>query len=273
MKIIKPVLWILGLILLYQVVALVFILGIASFTGDLEDITLMSADYQTLALLFTQIVMGLIFFLMVRKKGVKEFLRIKPIKPIMLVWAFVAGLLLINVSGLLIAAMSVIIPEQLEAYIEAVEASIGGANPLLAFVVVVIGASLVEEVMLRGLFFRKFENVVNGTVLVILSGLFFGVFHLNIIQGIFTSVVGIFFALGFYWTKSLWVPIFMHAGNNFFAWAAGNFIPEAWLESIAFNAISYGLLIFVAPYALYQMYLYYKNQDVSDITYENSLVE
>jgi membrane protease YdiL (CAAX protease family) len=232
----------------------------------------MSADSQTLALLLTQITMGLLFYITTRKKGLKTYLRIKPLQPIMYLWAFVIGLSLVNLSGLLILIMGAIIPEQLEAYIEAIEASIGGANAILAFFVVVIGASLVEEVMLRGLFFRKFENLVNGTVLVILSGFFFGVFHLNIIQGVFTTVIGIFFALGFYWTKSLWIPIFMHAGNNFFAWAAGNIIPEAWLETIPFAVVSYSLLIFIAPYGFYQLYLYYKNQDSLNSLSEDSIL-
>lgn len=267
MKLFKATLWILGFILLYQVVAVLYIIVLAGF--NLEAIALISADYQTLALLFTQITMGLIFYMTTRKKGLKTFLRIKPLKPIMYLWSFVLGLSLVNISGLLILLMGIIIPEQLEEYIALIESSIGGANPLLAFVVVVLGASLVEEVMLRGLFFRKFENIVNGTVLVILSGLFFGIFHLNIIQGVFTTVIGIFFALGFYWTKSLWVPILMHAGNNFFAWAAGSIIPEAWLETIPFAIVSYGLLIFVGPYALYQMYLSYKKQDISDLVIEN----
>lgn len=272
MKIIKPVLWVLGLILLYQVIATIYLLGIAIYTDNLEGITLMTPDQQTLALLFTQITMGLLFFLTTRNKGIKSYLRIKPLNPIAYLWAFLAGLSLVNISALLIGAMSVLLPEQLEAYVELVEASIGGANALLGFVVVVVGASLIEEIMLRGLFFRKFENVVGATITIVLSGFFFGVFHLNIIQGIFTTVIGIFFALGFYWTKSLWVPILMHAGNNFFAWGA-SLLPEAWLESIPYIVISYGVLIVVLPYALYQLYKIHPQRDVSDLIIENPFKE
>jgi hypothetical protein len=60
----------------------------------------------------------------------------------------------------------------------------------------------------------------------------------------------------------------MHAGNNFFAWGA-SLLPEAWLESIPFIVISYGFLIVVLPYALYQLYKIHAQRDVSDLIIEN----
>jgi membrane protease YdiL (CAAX protease family) len=165
---------------------------------------------------------------------------------LILLWAFLIGLGGLNISGILIVAMEYLFPAQMAAYVEMIETSIGSANILLSLISAVILAPLVEEVVMRGMLFRWFEKTnIKPWALIILSGLFFGIWHLNLIQGVFTTVIGIVYALAFMMTKSLWVPLVMHFSNNAFA-TAMVYLPDTILESHLFMILSY-LMILLVP--------------------------
>ncbi len=253
MKYFKPLVYIFALMLLFQFFAAVYLLIIAGFTGNLEDVTALSGNAQSFGLLLTQISMLIFLLLVFKKYGIKHYWRIKKAPRKAYLWAFIAGFAMINISLLVMDVMNLIIPEALDRYIEVVEASFGDTNLLLGFIVVVIGASLIEEIMLRGIYFRFFENILPVWLLIGLSGLFFGLFHMNIVQGIFGTLIGILMALAFYWIRSLWIPILMHMGNNLHAWLGGA-VPEAWLEATPMVVFNYILMFVVLPISLYQLY-------------------
>lgn len=89
--------------------------------------------------------------------------------------------------------------------------------PLLMHITV----GLIEEVMMRGIFFRVVHESVGSWLALLASGLLFGAMHLindNISAlGIAdTAVAGVFFAAAFLLTGRLWLCAALHAGWNFF---------------------------------------------------------
>lgn len=239
----KPVLKALGFITLYLVVNTVILVGFFALS-DVQEIEDISANAMTAMLIGTQLVV-LVIILFIYKKNLSSVVRFRKTTPKILLWSFVIGLAGINISAILIGVMGVLFPTQMAEYIEAIEGSIGGANVLLSVIAAVILAPLVEEIALRGMLFRWFEKInTKPWVIVILSGLFFGLFHLNLIQGVFTAVIGVLYALAFYMTKSLWVPIVMHLANNGFAVVA-SYLPESIFESMVFIVLSYAMLILI----------------------------
>ena len=239
----KAILKTLGFIALYVLVNTMILIGFFAFNPgvEIEDI---SANAMTAMLIATQLAI-LVIIVLIYRKNFKDFVRLRKTTPKILIWSFIIGLAGINISGLLIAGMDVLFPEQMAAYIEAIEASIGGASFVLSFIAAALLAPIVEEIALRGMFFRWFEKTnLKPWLIIVLSGFFFGLFHLNLIQGVFTTVIGILYALGFYMTKSLWVPIVMHFGNNLFAVIAGE-LPEAFLESTVFLVVSYAMILLI----------------------------
>ena len=84
------------------------------------------------------------------------------------------------------------------------------------FVIVrtVILAPLVEELVFRGLLFRRIEGFLGFWPAALLSAAAFGVYHLNLAQGIFAFLFGILFCLILRRFASLWACIFMHAAAN-----------------------------------------------------------
>ena len=232
-----------GFVVMYLVVNAVFLVTyfIINPEVELEDIP---ANTLTLMLFGTQVIVLIIILLIYRQKFT-SVVKLRKTTPKILLWSFLIGFAGINISVIIIEVLTILIPDQVASYIEAVEASIGGASFFLSFLVAGIMAPIVEEIAMRGMFFKWFEGTnIKPWVLIVFSGLLFGVFHVNLIQGTFATVIGIIYALGFYMTKSLWVPIMMHFANNAYASIAAEF-PEAWLESTVYTVLSYAFILLI----------------------------
>jgi membrane protease YdiL (CAAX protease family) len=86
---------------------------------------------------------------------------------------------------------------------------------VLTLVMLVVGAPLVEETFFRGCVLPSL-SVRRGTRRgVIVSSLLFGVLHADIIGAVVFAVV---MATVFLSTRSLWLPVVMHASNNAIVW-------------------------------------------------------
>jgi uncharacterized protein len=85
---------------------------------------------------------------------------------------------------------------------------------LVYLIVVVIIAPLFEEIFFRGFILQRFAIKWGNGVAIVLSSIFFGLLHLNPIGLFLFSIV---MSLAYFKTNCLWVPIVMHATNNFFA--------------------------------------------------------
>lgn len=92
---------------------------------------------------------------------------------------------------------------------------------MLAFALLVGAlAPIAEEILFRGLLYRALRNGVGVWGGAIISGLLFGLLHIDaasgdrLLQVIPLAVLGISFALLYHWTGTLYAPIALHATNN-----------------------------------------------------------
>ena len=81
---------------------------------------------------------------------------------------------------------------------------------ILMGVVACIGAPLAEEVVFRGYIYTAVKRMAGLPVAVILSGLLFGVVHMNLMALLPLTLLGIILALSYEYTGSLWAPIAIH---------------------------------------------------------------
>jgi membrane protease YdiL (CAAX protease family) len=88
----------------------------------------------------------------------------------------------------------------------------GSFLPSLLIVGIVI--PIFEEVMFRGLIYRELEEILPPTVVIITQGLLFGVYHGQIVQGVYASLLGIYLGYIVYKTKNIWPAIFAHIAMN-----------------------------------------------------------
>jgi len=77
-------------------------------------------------------------------------------------------------------------------------------------VAVMVVAPLAEEVFFRGLLFKALDGVWVGWAAIVVSGLAFGAFHVNLSVLVPFSVIGMLFAWAFKASGSLWVTVVAH---------------------------------------------------------------
>ncbi len=118
-----------------------------------------------------------------------------------------------------------------------------GLSSLLPSFATAIMAGFVAELLIIGVFFRLTEEIFGTTITLIISAILFAVIHSFSKNASFLSVAattivaGVLLPAAYVYSRSLWLPIFMH-----FAWDwaepgifgginPGNSIKESWLNS------------------------------------------
>lgn len=96
-----------------------------------------------------------------------------------------------------------------------------GMLGMLGFAILVaVVAPIAEEIFYRGMVFRALSNGVGIALAAIISGVFFGAVHIDsfaserLLQVVPLALLGVFFALLYVWTGTLYAPIALHATNN-----------------------------------------------------------
>lgn len=96
---------------------------------------------------------------------------------------------------------------------ETLEALVSG--PLLVNLLAVgVLAPIGEELIFRGAIFNLLKENLPLRLAILLQGLIFGLYHMNLVQAPPTAVLGIFLGLVVYYTKSIWPAIIIHIVNN-----------------------------------------------------------
>ncbi len=102
-----------------------------------------------------------------------------------------------------------VFPEQFEDYSETM-GSILGSNPLLVIIYMIVIAPVTEELIFRGVILERMRKAVPFLGANLLQALFFGIYHGNIIQGIYASVMGFLLGLFCHRFRSLSASILLH---------------------------------------------------------------
>lgn len=85
---------------------------------------------------------------------------------------------------------------------------------VLGFVLVGFLAPLAEEIAFRGVVFASFERAWGVGAAAAMSGLLFGIVHLQLLEVIPLGLIGVGLALVFARSRSLWVAVFAHGAYN-----------------------------------------------------------
>lgn len=97
---------------------------------------------------------------------------------------------------------------------EAVQTEIFSGGVIFTILRAVILAPLCEELLFRGLVFRRLKNYTNFWVGALVSAALFGLYHMNLIQGIYAFLLGILLAGVYQKYDNLWAPVLLHFGAN-----------------------------------------------------------
>lgn len=209
---------------------------------NMNELVNVASKLTSVFLLISSIVTVLIFILIfkIRKKDYKLELQFNKTKKNNLIIAMVLGFSgwLIN-SGILNILQEInLFKEQFQTMNDMLSPVMEG-NIFIIILTVGIVAPFTEEFIFRGVIYKTLNKIISIKWSIILQGILFGVFHMNLIQGTYAAFLGILFGYLTYKSKSIWPAIIMHITNNIIAIVLG-FV----LDYVAMNIIGY--LTFVA---------------------------
>jgi membrane protease YdiL (CAAX protease family) len=143
------------------------------------------------------------------------------------------AIMVIGISCLMNLLIALIPIDDVE-YQEIAEEMFNNNGIVIQLVVIGILAPVSEELIFRGLIFRRSRDYVGFMWAAVCSGLFFGIYHGNLTQGIFAFFMGMLFAAIYehFWT--LWAPIVAHMANNIFATLENNLLDKIDVPDIAY---------------------------------------
>ena len=143
------------------------------------------------------------------------------------------AIMVIGISCLMNLLIALIPIDDVE-YQEIAEEMFNNNGIVIQLVVIGILAPVSEELIFRGLIFRRSRDYVGFMWAAVCSGLFFGIYHGNLTQGIFAFFMGMLFAAIYEHFGTLWAPMAAHMANNIFATLENNLLDKIDVPDIAY---------------------------------------
>ncbi|MBQ6441865.1 MAG: CPBP family intramembrane metalloprotease [Lachnospiraceae bacterium] len=129
-------------------------------------------------------------------------------------------------------------------------AGLGDPSPLMYLYVVVLGP-LAEELLFRGIAMKHFRRIMPFALANLLQAAMFGIYHMNLMQGLYTFVAGLIFGLIAEKGGNLLDSILAHMIFNLlgitgllYLWADNPYFQFVWLPVMVLTLILGAMLLF-----------------------------
>ena len=129
-----------------------------------------------------------------------------------------------------------------------------GGNAMLTFFVTVLMAPVLEELLFRGLIYKRLRVQFNPVISAVIASLAFGVTHGNLVQFVYAFAAGMLLCFGYEKFKNLWAPIVFHMCAN-----ATSVLLESYIQSIQSFTIKISLAVIELAIMLVVMWIINKN--------------
>ncbi len=124
--------------------------------------------------------------------------------------------------NLIMIGVQVAMPEQFQNYTKLMEGLDINVMPSWAMILIVaVWAPMAEELIFRAMIFRTLRKGFGLAMAATISGVLFGVYHMNVVQGIYASAFGILLAYIYEKTNSLWGCYLYHMFFNLSSYVLG----------------------------------------------------
>lgn len=145
-------------------------------------------------------------------------------------WALIVVLAIcfcISLNGVITLSR---IQEMFSGFDEVADAIYGG-NVWIQILGVGIIAPIAEELIFRGLAYKRLEQYSNWKVAMVVSSLFFGLYHMNLVQFLYATAMGLLMAYVYHKFHTIWAPIVFHCVANIISVLLVNvaFLSNLWV--------------------------------------------
>lgn len=129
-------------------------------------------------------------------------------------------------------------------------ANVMSSNLPLQLITLVILGPIMEELMFRGLIYNRLKQFNEKTIAAYISALIFAVYHFNLVQGIYTFILGLLIVYVYEEYKSIAAPIILHIAANGIAVFLNYFpvsavISKHWYFKLPVMLVEISVLIFI----------------------------
>lgn len=175
-------------------------------TEKVQQMTEVNASYITVA----SAVMAVIFFGRMYLKERNSFLK-ENNKEINIFVMIAFGVMLSMAAGSILSAMNI---DNIYGSYEKTSSLLLNGNIVYRLFALGVIAPAAEEIIFRGLVFNRVKKQYGSLYGIVVSSLMFGVFHFNLVQGLYAFIIGMAFAYCYELTGDLKVPVYMHMSIN-----------------------------------------------------------
>lgn len=124
-----------------------------------------------------------------------------------------------------------------------------------------IVAPFAEEIIFRWLVFLRMRDNLRVVTAALLSGLTFGIYHMNLIQGVYATIMGLLFALILEWRGNLFASVLLHMGANIWSLLVSDVMLYMLDHTGATSVIALNLLlVFAGTYGIWRCYKNYRKR-------------
>ena len=140
-----------------------------------------------------------------------------------------------------------------------------GGDIYITFLTTIGMAPILEELLFRGLIYKRLRNICKPFVAAIISSLAFGITHGNLVQFLYAFFAGMLMAYVYEKYKNIWAPIIFHLFANILSMLGAGFI-----DGVHFIWIKVALLVLEAAvlFVIYKIIDYKVNREIKPIISE-----
>lgn len=203
----KKVLKTLGICLGFPILNLVIVSVIQSLSIFISNFDIIKENIYPLVFVGDLITLILIYVILIPTDyGIKDRINIKkiPLKEYfnIIVLGIGVTILLLFLSGILMR----LIP----GYSEVSNQLSTARESIIQLIITIVLIPIYEEIFYRGIIFGYLRKNFNIVLAILFQSLIFGLMHLNLVQGIYTFILGIVLALVYIYTDSILGNITIH---------------------------------------------------------------
>lgn len=214
--------------LAYTVVNLVTGSEINSAYDFLQDSNFLCINQVIFELAMILIAGIVYYFCFVRKKSHGEWK--KAMRGTYILCIIVLAVAMQFFIGYILEIVLPLFPNIMNNYMELME-MIGEENVIMVISVAIL-APIAEELIYRGLTYKIITKAFSYKVAIILQAVLFGVFHMNIVQGVYATLIGLIFGVVMHRYNSILPCIMLHIAFNSLSYAM-NMVPvyeNIWIQ-------------------------------------------
>ncbi len=172
------------------------------------------------------------------------------------------------VCSIVMAVIAFVFPEVFKDYEKLMEGVDINVLPAWATLfIVAVWAPLAEEIVFRAMIFRTLRKGFALWPAAVLSGIAFGVYHMNLIQGVYASLLGILLAYIYEKTNSLLGVYLFHLSFNLMNYGISFIWQKAGLSEIIQGLITLALMAAAVPGLVVCIYLFtriYRKREIEN---------